>query len=238
MSEEPQRLSKAVMALASCSRREAEQYIAEGWVRVDGQRVEEPQFRVSGAQRVEVDSRAKLQPPVPATLLVHKPAGMTMAQAQTLFGAATHWPGDTSGIRTVKSHGAGLVALLPLPTPASGLVVFSQDGRIVRKLTEDAALVEQELVVDVAGTIAANGLKRLAGGLVVEGRALPPARVSWQSENRLRFATKGIDPEWVPWICEQVGLRVSAVRRLRIGRVAMAGLPVGQWRYLPAGERF
>jgi 23S rRNA pseudouridine2604 synthase len=237
-SEDPQRLSKVVMALVPCSRREAEQYIAEGWVRVDGTRVEEPQFRVSPAQRVEVDRKANLQPAVPATVLVHKPAGMADAQAQGLFGSATHWEGDTSGIRRVKSHAVGLLPLLPLPTPASGLAVFSQDGRIVRKLTEDANLIEQELVVDVTGTIAPNGLKRLAGGLVVQGRALPPARVSWQSEARLRFAAKGIPPEWVPAMCEQVGLTVTALKRLRIGRVAMAGLPPGQWRYLPAGERF
>ena len=238
MPDEPQRLSKAVAALVPCSRREAEQYIAEGWVRVDGAVVEEPQFRVGEAQRVEIDPKARLQAVGPATLLMHKPAGMGIAQAQAALGAASHWTGDTSGIRRIKSHGVGLVALLALPTPASGLAVFSQDGRIVRKLAEDAGQLEQELVVDVSGTIVPNGLARLGRGLVFEGRAMPPARVSWQSETRLRFAVKGIAPEWVPWMCEQVGLQVTALKRLRIGRVAMAGLPVGQWRYLPEGERF
>ena len=235
--EEPQRLSKVVAALVPCSRREAEQYIAEGWVRVDGQVVEEPQFRVAG-QRVEVDPKAKLQAPVPATLLVHKPAGMGDAPLQALLGAATHWSGDESGIRRIKSHGVGLVALLPLPPQASGLAVFSQDGRIVRKLNEDADTIEQELVADVTGTIAPNGLARLCHGLKFEGQPLPPARVSWQSETRLRFAVKGIAPQWIPWMCGQVRLQLTALKRLRIGRVPMAGLPVGQWRYLPPGERF
>jgi 23S rRNA pseudouridine2604 synthase len=238
LADEPQRLSKVVAALVPCSRREAEQYIAEGWVRVDGTLVEEPQFRVGEAQRVEIDSKARLQAVGPATLLMHKPAGMGTAQAHAALGAASHWTGDTSGIRRIKSHGVGLVALLALPTPASGLTVFSQDGRIVRKLTEDAGQLEQELVVDVSGTIASNGLARMGRGLVFEGKPMPPARVSWQSETRLRFAVKGIAPEWVPWMCEQVGLQVTALKRLRIGRVAMAGLPVGQWRYLPEGERF
>ena len=79
---------------------------------------------------------------------------------------------------------------------------------------------------------------RLGRGLSYEGRAMPPARVSWQNETRLRFAVKGIAPEWVPWMCEQVGLKLTALRRIRIGRIAMAGLPLGQWRYLPPGERF
>ncbi len=237
MPEEPKRLSKVVAALRGCSRREAEQYIAEGWVRVDGQVRDEPQFRVAG-ERVEVDPQAHLQPAAPATLLVHKPAGMSTADAQALLGAATHWPGDTSGVRRVKSHGVGLAALLPLPAPAAGLSVFSQDGRIVRKLREDAHLIEQELIAEVAGTLAPGGLSRLCEGLVLEGRPLPPARVSWQSEARLRFAVKGIAPEIVPWMCAQVGLELTALKRIRIGRVPMAGLPPGQWRYLAPAERF
>jgi 23S rRNA pseudouridine2604 synthase len=232
------RLSKVVAALVPCSRREAEQYIVEGWVRVDGQRVEEPQFRVGGAQRVEVDPKASLQPAVPATLLLHKPAAMDAEEARALLGAASHWSGDTSGVRFAKVHCAGLTALLPLPREASGLAIFSQDRRVVRKLTEDAAFVEQELVAEVKGTIAPDGLARLGHGLVRDGRPLPPARVSWQSETRLRFAVKGIAPESIAWMCAQVGLELSALRRIRVGRIPMAGLPPGQWRYLPAGERF
>jgi 23S rRNA pseudouridine2604 synthase len=238
MPDEPQRLSKLVAALVPCSRREAEQYIAEGWVRVDGQRIEEPQFRVAERQRVEIDPKARLQPVAPATLLLHKPAGMGDHEAQGLLTAANHWTGDASGIRRIRSHAVGLRPLLVLPPQASGLSVFSQDARIVRKLTEDAALMEQELVAEVTGTIAPNGLARLGRGLMRDGKPMPPARVSWQSETRLRIAVKGLDPAWLPWMCEQVGLQLTALKRLRIGRVAMAGLPPGQWRYLPVGERF
>lgn len=233
-----QRLAKVVAALVPCSRREAEQYIAEGWVRVDGQRVDEPQVRVAAGQRVEVDPQARLQPVVSATFLLHKPAGVAAEAARALLAQAAHWREDSSGIRPSKAHHAGLRELLPLPGNASGLCVFSQDFRVVRKLTEDAAFVEQELVAEVKGTIAPDGLARLCHGLVRDGRALPPARVSWQSEARLRFAMKGVAPEAVAWMCAQVGLELTALRRIRIGRIPMAGLPAGQWRYLPAGERF
>ncbi|MGZ5846325.1 MAG: RNA pseudouridine synthase [Ramlibacter sp.] len=234
---EPTRLSKVVAALVPCSRREAEQYIAEGWVRVNGRVVDEPQFRVAD-ERVEIDPKASLQATVSATLLVHKPAGVGSAQALASVGAATHWSGDHSGIRRVKSHAVGLVTLLALPQPAAGLSVFSQDAGVVRKLREDARLIEQELIAEVAGTIAPGGLERLCGGLVFDGRPLPPARVSWQSEARLRFAVKGITAEMVPWMCAQVGLELTALKRIRIGRVPLAGLPPGQWRYLAPGERF
>jgi 23S rRNA pseudouridine2604 synthase len=237
-SAEPQRLSKVVAARVPCSRREAEQYIAEGWVRVDGARVEEPQFRVTGAQRVEIDPQARLQPAEPATFLLHKPAGMGSEEARSLLGAESRWSEDPSGIRRIKSHALGLAELLPLPAHASGLAVFSQDRRIVRRLTQDAVLVEQELLADVAGTIAPDGLERLGRGLAAGGRVLPPARVSWQSEARLRFAVKGIAPEGIAWMCAQVGLQLTGLKRIRIGRIPMAGLPAGQWRYLPFGERF
>jgi 23S rRNA pseudouridine2604 synthase len=128
--------------------------------------------------------------------------------------------------------------LLPLPPQASGLTVFSQVRGVIRKLTEDAAFIEQELIADVTGAIAPDGLARLGHGLIRDGRPLPPARVSWQSETRLRFAVKGIAPESIAWMCAQVGLELAALRRIRIGRIPMAGLPVGEWRYLPPGERF
>ena len=237
MPEEPQRLSKVVAALVPCSRREAEQYIAEGRVRVDGRVAHEPQARVSN-EVVEIDRQSGLQPPVPATFLVNKPAGLVTDEARALLGAATRWAADPTGIRRIRSHGVGLVPLLELPAPAEGLSVFSQDGRIVRKLREDANLIEQELIADVTGTLAPGGLPRLCEGLVFEGRALPPARVSWQSEARLRFAVKGIPPAMLPWMCAQVGLELTSLKRIRIGRVPMAGLPAGQWRYLAPGERF
>ncbi|HUR87450.1 MAG TPA: RNA pseudouridine synthase [Ramlibacter sp.] len=239
MPDEPTRLSKIVAAQLPCSRREAEQYIAEGWVRVDGKVVEEPQFRVAGERVVEIDPRAKLQRAAAATFLFHKPPGMNSVQAQELLpGAATHWAGDVSGIRRVKSHGMGLISLLSLPPQAEGLSVISQDHRIVRKLREDGQLVEQELVAEVSGVIAPGGLERLGNGLVFEGRPLPPARVSWQSEARLRFAVKGLPLQMVPWMCAQVGLELTALKRIRIGRVPMGRLPRGEWRYLAAGERF
>jgi len=226
-----------VAALVPCSRSDAEQYIAEGWVRVDGRVVDEPQSRI-GDEKVELDPRAVLQPPVSATLLLNKPPGMGTAAALSQMTAASRWPGDTSGIRRTKGHAVGLVPLLELPAMAAGLCVFSQDAGVIRKLRVDARLVEQELVAEVGGNLTEGGLQRLCRGLLYEGQPLPPARVSWQSETRLRFAVKNIRPEVVGWMCQQVGLQVRSLRRIRIGCVPMAGLPAGQWRYLAPGERF
>jgi 23S rRNA pseudouridine2604 synthase len=235
---EPVRLAKRVAAMLPCSRREAEQYIEGGWVRVEGQVIEEPQFRVGEDQRVELDAGASPAALEPVTLLLHKPAGLPYGEAQRLLGPASRSPQDASGIRTVKKHFAQLTPLMAMLDEASGLTVFSQDHRIVRKLTEDERVIEQELVAQVSGTIVAGGLERLCQGLVFNGKPLPPAKVSWQNETRLRFALKGISPGQVGWMCEQVGLRLLALKRIRLGRLPMAGLLPGQWRYLHPGERF
>jgi 23S rRNA pseudouridine2604 synthase len=235
---EPVRLAKRVAAMVPCSRSEAERYIEGGWVRVEGAVVEEPQFRVSDEQRVELDPGATAATLEPVTLLLHKPAGMPYAEAQRRLDPASRADDDTSGVRAVKRHFTSLTPLLAMLDEASGLAVFSQDPRIVRKLTEDERTIEQELVARVEGTIAPDGLARLGHGLVFNGKPLPPVKVSWQNETRLRFALKGIAPGQVPWMCEQVGLRVVELKRLRIGRLPMSGLPEGRWRYLRPGERF
>ena len=83
-----------------------------------------------------------------------------------------------------------LTAPLPLPTSASGLLIFTQDWRVTRKLIEDIDRIEQEFVVEVSGELIPNGLALLNHGLRFNNYAMPPIKVSWQSEQRLRFAFK------------------------------------------------
>jgi 23S rRNA pseudouridine2604 synthase len=237
---EPVRLDKRVVALTQCSRREAAQYIEGGWVRVDGVVVEEPQFMVA-AQTVELDPSAELIPTEPATLILHKPLGVDSGNgpdpASALVVPDTRWADDPSGVRPLRRHLQRLTVPLPLPTDASGLLIFSQDWRVTRKLTEDLERVEQEFVVDVEGELAPNGLALLNHGLRFNNYAMPPINVSWQSEQRLRFAFKVLQPSQITPMCEAVGLKVTAMKRLRVGRISLAKLPPGQWRYLAPQER-
>jgi 23S rRNA pseudouridine2604 synthase len=232
---EPIRLAKRLVELVSCSRREAELYIAGGWVRVDGQVIEEPQFMVSD-QLVELHPDANLVPVEPVTVLYHQPAD-TDTKINAIC-ADTRWPDDHSGIHLLRQHFYKLTPCTPLERNASGLSVFTQDFRIARKLTDEADTIEQEYIVEVAGELPPEGLKLLNHGLKYNGKALPPVKVSWQNENRLRFALKGVIPGQIAHACQKVGLQVIAMKRIRIGRLSMAKLPAGQWRYLMQHERF
>jgi len=127
------------------------------------------------------------------------------------------------------------MALEPM---ASGLLVFSQDGRVIRRLTEDAGKLEQEFIVDVEGELAPYGWNRLTHGTQFNGWPVAPFKVSWQSEQRLRFAIKGVRPGLLQHLCAEVGLTATAIKRIRLGRIPLSKMPPGQWRYLPVTERF
>ena len=145
---------------------------------------------------------------------------------------------DLFGIRITQQHFARLKQGIALEQNASGLLVFTQDFRVARKLIDDAATIEQEYIVEIAGELPPDGLKHLNHGLSFNGRALAPIKVSWQNETRLRFALKGAQPGQIAHMCKSVGLKVLAMKRIRIGRMSMAKLQPGLWRYLMPYERF
>ena len=241
---EPIRLAKRIAEIAACSRREAERYIEDGWVTVDGVVVREPQHRVM-LQTVELRAGAAVAPVELVTILYHLAAGMTSERGidpPPAFSIDNRAADDASGIHPQKRHFSRLTATLPLQPNAGGLTVFTQDWRVTRKLVEDAATVEQEYVVEVVpadGAVAdAHALKRLNHGLSFNGRVLPPAKVSWQNETRLRFAVKGPQPGQLAQVCASVGFKVLAMKRIRIGKISMGKMPAQQWRYLPPNERF
>ncbi len=231
---DPIRLSKRLIELVGCSRREAELYIEGGWVSVDGVIVEEPQFKVS-TQKVELHPDADLNKAEPVTLLLHQPVASDPLQ---LISPATLSADHRQGVRPLKGHFARLSTALPLQAGAAGLMVFTQDWRTLRKLTEDASKLEQEYIVEVAGEMAPHGLNRMNQGQTYKGQTLPPVKASWQNETRLRLAMKNPAPGLIASLCASVGLSIISMKRIRIGGVSMSKLPVGQWRYLAASEKF
>lgn len=264
-----ERLSKRVMQLKGCSRSEAEKYIEGGWVMVNGVVVEDPPFRVL-QQAVTMDPAATLLNMADVTLILNKPSGWLdgvedadeddvedetpkpqarskggkprVQSARKLLTMANHFAQDASGFRMLKRHLLHLEAEVPLETGASGLVVFTQDWRTTRKLSEDLDSMEHEIIADVAGEISEEALQKLARALKDERNPLPQTKFSVNSStpqtSKLRFAIKGAHPGLVAYLCEKAGLQLLAMRRIRLGRVTLSDLPVGQWRYLAGHEKF
>jgi 23S rRNA pseudouridine2604 synthase len=198
---------------------------------------------------IEIDPRARHEQARSVTVLLHKPLGFVSGQAEdghepavTLVTAANRWTGDNSRIDFQPGHLRGLAPAGRLDLDSSGLLVLTQDGRIAKLLIGDQTRVEKEYVVRVQSNseqpLAGFDLDRLRHGLELDGEALRPARVSWQNEDQLRFVLREGRKRQIRRMCELVGLRVLALRRVRIGSISLGPLPPGQWRYLRDDERF
>jgi 23S rRNA pseudouridine2604 synthase len=222
------RLAKRVADIAACSRADAERYIAGGWVSVDGVLAEDPASRVTLAQEVVLLPGATPVEPEPVTILLHKAAGVSMDDALACLNADTQVLENGRGKPFLRRHLFKLQSATPLEDIASGMVVFSQDWRVMRKLVEDAPRNEYEYVVEVDGELLDGGLDKL-------NRMF---KASWQNETRLRIAGKNIQRGQIARLLGDVGLKVVSMRRLRIGRISMGSLPVGGWRFLRDVERF
>jgi 23S rRNA pseudouridine2604 synthase len=246
---EPLRLSKRMSELGLCSRREADEWIARGWVRVDGEVVSELGTKILPHQKITVERQAAAQQARRVTVLLNKPVGYVSGQAEDGYQPAmvlvkpeNRWPEDKS---PVQFHGSQLRSLVPagrLDIDSVGLLVLTQDGRIAKRLIGEESPIEKEYLVRVEysrpGRLPEAELRRLNHGLSLDGKKLLPAKVRWQNEDQLSFILREGKKRQIRRMCELVGLKVLGLKRVRIGRVTLGDLPTGQWRYLGADEQF
>jgi 23S rRNA pseudouridine2604 synthase len=237
------------MRLASCSRREAEQYIEGGWVRVDGVVVETPMQRIT-QQQVQLDPQARLGGATEVTILLHRSAPIhtqgkasahrsPAAMTRGLISAQNHWPQDPAPTPLLQRHLSGLQTTEMLEAQASGLWVFTQDWRIRRKLTEDAALIEREWLVEVSGHVEPDLLLQLNHTSQALGIAFKVSISSTHADATVfRWAVKGSHPGLLVELCARHRLKLLGMKIQRLGRVGLGGLPAGMWRFLLAHERF
>lgn len=248
------RLSKRMAELGLCSRREADEWIVNGWVRVDGRVIDTLGAKVLPDQTITVERQARAQQAQRMTILLHKPVGYVSGQpedghppAVALVTPANRWHDDDPHVRFLPQHLRGLAPAGRLDIDSTGLLVLTQDGRIARQLIGADSNIEKEYLVRVAfGThqdnvqshFPAEQLARLRHGLALDGVPLKPAKVSWQNPEQLRFVLREGKKRQIRRMCELVGLRVTGLKRVRMGQIVLGALPPGQWRYLHPGERF
>jgi 23S rRNA pseudouridine2604 synthase len=245
METEKVRLSKMMSEQGICSRREADSYIEQGLVFVDGVRISELGTRIYPTQTITLAKGAQAQQQSRVTILLHKPMGYVSGQAEdgyqpavTLINAASRYSEDKSPLRFTSNHLKGLAPAGRLDIDSTGLLVLTQDGRIAKLLIGENSKVEKEYLVRVQGKLSDFGLKQLNHGLSLDGAELKPAKVSWQNEDQLRFVLREGKKRQIRRMCELVGLTVVGLKRVRIGQVKLSDLPAGQWRYLREDERF
>ena len=244
------RLSKVMADRGLCSRREADEWIANGWVKVEGEIIETLGTRIQPDAEIIISSYAQEYQAENVTIILHKPVGYVSGQAEDGYEPAivlvhpdNQWEDDPELHRhqPKQFHRGMLKGLAPagrLDIDSTGMLVLTQDGRIARHLIGEDSTVEKEYLVRVTGELSEADLKRLNFGLSLDGEKLKPAKVSWQNEDQLRFVLREGKKRQIRRMCEMVGLHVVGLKRIRIGSVNLGKLPVGQWRYLRSEERF
>ena len=228
-----------------CSRREADSYIERGWVLVDGVPVTELGTRAYPNQKITLAKAAQSRQEASVTILLNKPMGYVSAQPEkgykpaiTLITPESRFRGDRAPLRFSPAHLRGLAPAGRLDIDSTGLLVFTQDGRIAKQLIGEDSGIDKEYLVRVEGKLREDGLALLNFGLSLDGQPLKHAEVAWQNQDQLRFVLREGKKRQIRRMCELVGLAVTGLKRVRIGNVRLADLPSGRWRYLRSDERF
>lgn len=242
MSEELVRLSKLMAQRGICSRREADVFIEQGLVIVDGQVVNQLGTKVSPTAEIKLAAKASQQQNKLVTIILNKPVGYVSAQAEDGYEPAIvlltrEKQFGESKLKLRPDHLKGLAVAGRLDIDSQGLLLFTQDGRIAKKIIGENGKVEKEYIVRVAGFLPDDKLQLLRHGLSLDGKPLRPAKVEWVNHDQLRFVLTEGKKRQIRRMCEAVGLRVRGLKRVRIGKLRLGNLPEGKWRFLEPDEK-
>ena len=234
------RLSKLMAARGLCSRREADRFIADGLVKVDGVVVDTLGTRVREDQAITLADDALSRQDALVTVLLNKPMNYVSGLPEDGHESAVmlinrenrQYPGDAVPSRR------GLAPAGRLDIDSMGLMVYTGDGRVARRLIGSDSRVEKEYLVWVRGDLVPEKLERLRGGLSLDDRKLRPVQVEHLEGNRLRMVLTEGRKRQIRRMCELVELKVTRLVRVRIGGVRLGRLPKGKWRLLGPRERF
>ena len=218
------RISKLMAERGMCSRREADSYIERGWVKVDGV-VATLGERATAAQTITLHKNVASQQGARVTILINKPMAYVSGQAED---------GHIPAVALVIAANRARTDRSPIQFDRSQLRGLAVAGRLDIEDSE----IEKEYLVRVQGKLRPGALELLNEGLSLDGKRLKRAMVEWQNADQLRFVLREGKKRQIRRMCELVGLTVLGLKRVRIGRVMLADLPVGQWRYLGQHESF
>lgn len=234
---EPQRINKWMAQEGVCSRREAEERIAAGLVRIDGERVEDAGRKIEPGQTLELADghrRAAI------SVVLNKPMGYVSAHpegdqipAARLLKSA-NLVGKASNMPTKHTS---LAPLGRLDQDSRGLLVLSEDGVLAKAVIGEASALDKEYVVFVEGLIDERKLALLRHGMTLDNRVLKRAKVDLIAPQTLRFILNEGMKRQIRRMCEALTLDVLDLQRVRIGPLKLGDLPEGKWRALTEDER-
>ncbi len=195
---------------------------------------------------VVLDPQAKSYQKNLLTILLHKPIGYVSGQpekhyrpAASLITANNRFrSSDDKDKHRIKWPIKGLAPAGRLDIDSTGLLVMTQDGRIAKKLIAPDSTIEKEYLVRIDREVPAKAITRLQFGLSLDGVKLAKAKVELLDDNYFRMILTEGRKRQIRRMCEQVGLNVTGLKRVRVGNIRLSSLPLGKWRLVNRSESF
>ena len=177
------RLNKRMAELGLASRREADEWIGKGWVKVNGV-VATMGMQVKPDVKIEITKQAQGQQANQVTVLINKPLGLVSGQAEDghepaiiLVQPQNRWPEDNARFFFHPSQLKSLVPAGRLDIDSTGLLVLTQDGRVARQLIGEDSLMEKEYLVRVVYTGTENTAAALSAAATYGGKITQLSRI-------------------------------------------------------------
>lgn len=224
-----ERIAKRIARAGVCSRREAERWIEQGRVAVDGETLTSPAVTVTAGQRITIDGEPLAAPEPTRLWRYHKPAGLVTTNR------------DPQGRRTVfdalPDHLPRVLSVGRLDLTTEGLLLLTNDGELARHLELPATGWTRRYRVRVHGKPAPDALKALADGVTVEGVRYGPIEASIDSEKGanawLSLSLQEGKNREIRRVLEHIGLEVTRLLRVSYGPFQLGDLERGAARQVP-----
>ena len=225
--QEPQgvRINKYLADSGACSRRQADELIAARRVQIDGVTAETG-ARVMPWQKVTLDGRELRANSRKRYIALNKPVGIV----------CTTDPREPYNIVDYIGADERLYPIGRLDKDSSGLILLTNDGDIVNKILRAGNNHEKEYIVRLDRAYDGAFLRRMSSGVPVLDTVTRPCTVRRITDREFGIVlTQGLNRQ-IRRMCEYLGYRVAALKRVRIMNIRLGSLKVGQYRDLTADE--
>jgi 23S rRNA pseudouridine2604 synthase len=234
------RITKLLSERKICSRREAEKFIDQGLILLNGETVTEQGTKAFRSDSLEIKQIAQSAQDQKVTIMLNKPLGIVSnlpepgyIEASSLITEENHWEKDR---RPFNSFAGQLNVAGRLDVNSKGLLLLTQDGCVAKAVIGPTSNIEKEYILRYEGELTDENLSILREGLFLDGRKLKKAIVEKHSENVLCFILKEGKKRQLRRMCEMIHLKVTSLKRVRIGSLQLGNLPVGKWRFVDRSE--
>ena len=230
------RLQKYLAECGIASRRKCEEYIAAGLVKINGDIITEPGVKVDpSVDKIEFrNSTLEVKPEKKVYLMLNKPVGYVTTVKDE--------KGRSTVMDLLKDINEKIVPVGRLDMYTSGLLLFSNDGEFINKITHPSHETTKTYVVKTRGIPSEKDLEKLRNGIKIDDYTTSPAKVEMILKDntndiaRLRITIHEGRNRQVRKMVQAIGLSTIALKRESIGNLTVEGLNKGEWRYLSEDE--